>query len=170
MIKIELTNEDLHDCRRAGSFRWQLSRAAGIADQQRGPTKKNSKNHYDIIGIKGELAVARLYDLPFDAYRGGIDEGIDLFYGGVSIDVKSTDNIGGKLIFKSKEAFKAQIGILAIELEENLIGVAGWITREEFEWYSLPFGIKGGFCVTQADLKLPESLWGKMINRRNKRK
>ena len=169
MIEIKLSKEDLHDCRRAGSFRWQLSRAAGIADQQRGPTKKNDMKYYDIIGIKGEMAVARLYDLEFDAYRGGIDEGIDLFYEGVSIDVKSTEHANGRLVFKSKDGFKAQVGILAVEIEENLMGVPGWITREEFKEIGLPFKNNGAFCVTQDNLKSPESLWQKMANRKNKK-
>ena len=173
MIEIRLNKEDLYDCRRAGNFRWQLARAAGIKDHENAlatKVKKSSMQQYDIIGIKGEMAVARLYDLDFDAYKGGIDEGIDLFYDGVSIDVKSTTHTDGKLIFKTKDAFKSQVGILAVELKENLIGIPGWITREEFKEISIPFGIKGGVCVTQDDLKLPESLWGKMINRRNKRK
>ena len=169
MIEIKLSQEDLHDCRRAGSLRWQLSRAAGITDQQKGPTKNNDKKYYDYIGIKGEMAVARLYDLEFDPYRGGIDDGIDMFYEGVTIDVKSTNHTNGRLVFKSKDAFKAQIGILAVEIEDDLMGVPGWIAREEFKEISVPFESKGAFGVTQDNLQSPESLWGKMNNWKNKK-
>ena len=124
---IKLTDEDLDKAQGLASARWQLSRASGVINQRK---DKRSDEDIDFLGIKGEIAVAKLFDIKVTF--SGIDTGIDLWWYGIGIDVKTTFHDSGHLLFKSKDAVKAPVLIMATEYSENKIRIPGWVKRKEF--------------------------------------
>ena len=167
MIEVHFNKEELDSCRKGANLRWQFARNSDLG---RGlyvtdPERREGSNP-DYLGIRGEMAVAKAFDLPFDPFRGmGVDNGIDFFWNEISIDVKSTVWITGKLMFKSVEKFKSDIAVLAIELEEDLYRVPGWIRKEDFAETS--FSFKNALAVKQEDLRPPKELWEMMTNKKN---
>ena len=70
----------------------------------------------------------------------------------LSIDVKTTFYETGVLLFKSKESFKADVGILVTATgSENIFKIAGFISKQEFKEKSETFK-ETGYCVQQKDL------------------
>ena len=169
MIEISFSKEELDSCRKGANLRWQFARNS---DLDRGlyvtdPERREGSNP-DYLGIRGELAVAKAFDLPFDPFRGmGVDNGIDFFWNEISIDVKSTPYLGGKLMFKSADKFRSDIAVLAIEVAEDVYRVPGWIRKENFDLAASPF--MNGIAVEQADLQPPNELWELMTNKKNQK-
>jgi hypothetical protein len=85
----------------------------------------------------------------------------------VALDVKTTKHVSGVLLFKSVESFKAPIAVLCVEIDQNTMGIAGWINRKDFaakccEFINPKIKYKtGSVCVKQDQLQTPESLWRK---------
>mgnify|MGYP007032528097 FL=1 len=61
---VRFTRQDLSECEQAASLRWQLARAAKVANQKKDPTR--SDHDIDLLGVKGELAVARVFQIDHD--------------------------------------------------------------------------------------------------------
>ena len=57
---IKLTDKDMADCRQSANLRSTLARASGIINQQR---DTRSGVDLDFLGIRSEVAVAKLYDV-----------------------------------------------------------------------------------------------------------
>lgn len=169
MIEVSFNKEELDSCRKGANLRWQFARNSDLG---RGlyvtdPERREGSNP-DYLGIRGEMAVAKAFDLPFDPFRGmGVDNGIDFFWNEISIDVKSTPYLTGKLMFGSVEKFKSDIAVLAIELQEDVYRVPGWIRKENFAETS--FSFNNALAVKQEDLRPPNELWEIMTNRKNKK-
>ena len=169
MIEISLNKEELDSCRRGANLRWQFARNSelGRGLYVKEPERREGSNP-DYLGIRGEMAVAKAFNLPFDPFRGmGVDNGIDFFWNEISIDVKSTPYLNGRLLFKSADKFKSDIAVLAIEVEEDFYRVPGWIRKEHFDLTASPF--MNGIAVEQEDLKAPSELWEIMTNFKNKK-
>lgn len=156
MIEVHLSRKEVLKCERVATHRSMLSRASGVVNQRK--DQSSSDIEIDLIGIKGELAVSKVYNTDFDMNELGVDSGIDMFVGDVGIDVKTTKYKTGCLLFKSVEAFKAPISILCLNTSEDTVFVAGWIRRDDFANRCKPFQ-DDGVCVQQSDLEKPESLW-----------
>tara|TARA_R110000824_G_scaffold3067_1_gene14023 strand:- start:1266 stop:1784 length:519 start_codon:yes stop_codon:yes gene_type:complete len=169
MIEINFNKEEIDACRKGAKLRYQFARNSDLENENyASDPERQEGSALDYLGIRGELAVAKAFDLHFDPFRGmGVDNGIDFFWNEISIDVKSTVWITGKLMFKSVEKFKSDIAVLAIELEEDFFRVPGWIKREDFVKNSGPF--LNGVAVTQEDLNPPQELWQIMTNKKNQK-
>jgi len=169
MIEINFNKEEIDACRKGAKLRYQFARNSDLENENyASDPERQEGSALDYLGIRGELAVAKAFDLHFDPFRGmGVDNGIDFFWNEISIDVKSTVWITGKLMFKSVEKFKSDIAVLAIELEEDFFRVPGWIKREDFIKNSGPF--LNGVAVTQEDLNPPQELWEIMTNKKNQK-
>jgi|TARA_R110000824_G_scaffold97751_1_gene233452 hypothetical protein len=158
MVDVRLSPKEITECERAAQLRSMLSRASGIVNQR----KDSSRSDYDIdlTGIKGELAVAKVYQAEFNVFNFGVDSGVDMFIEGIAIDVKSTTHLNGKLLFKSKESFKSPYAILAIVIDPDIVRIAGWISRVSFAEEAKVFNAnKTSLAMTQEELKSPESFW-----------
>ena len=93
----------------------------------------------------------------------GVDDGCDLFLHDIGIDVKSTFYKTGKMLFKSREAFKADACILVTATDQpNEMEVVGWLSRKEFLEVSEKSQLgqySGGFAVEQEKLRPLSDLW-----------
>jgi hypothetical protein len=163
MLKVTLSKKELFDCQRAANGRSMLSRASGVVNQRK--DKSSTDQEIDLIGIKGELAVSKVYQADFSPFDFGVDAGVDMFLGDVGVDVKTTKYATGVLLFKSVEAFKAPIAILCTEINHNTMAVIGWIKKTDFaeqcqEFINPKTNVHtDGMCVEQSQLKSPEELW-----------
>lgn len=168
-LLIHLTPAEVSRCKQAASLRWQLARASGVVDQRR----DNSRQLYDIdlLGVKAEQAVAKALDLEYTPTALGIDDGVDLYAGDVSIDVKATFYSNGKLLLRSQAQAKAQVFVLvaAVKDEEAVMRLCGWISRKEFltQCKTIDLGHGPGLAMEQADLRHLTDLWGLLVTRRH---
>lgn len=78
--------------KQSAALRYQLARAAGVEDRLVG--KNHSAESVDLVGIKAEIAVAKLFNADFEANALGIDCGVDLYIKGLrremGVQVKSS--------------------------------------------------------------------------------
>jgi hypothetical protein len=114
-MRIKLTRQEMAAVDQAAALRWQLARASGVANQKRAG---ESDDDLDKLGLKAEMAVSKCLCLTYSPQSLGIDNGIDMWFGDVGIDVKATFHPSGKLLFKSLEAFKADAAILVTKTDE----------------------------------------------------
>ena len=159
-IDVVLSPRELSDCEQAAAFRWQLARSSGVVNQRR--DDERSDNDIDLLGIKAELAVSKLFNIKHDVFRFGVDSGVDMWLDDLSIDVKATFHKDGHLLFKNIEAFRADFGVLVTQ--ENPIGplsIVGFCSRKKFALSSFPknFGKGMGVALGQKDLQPMEKLW-----------
>ena len=128
---IKLSKKELSEVNQIASLRWQLSRASGVVNQRK--DNNRSDDDVDKLGYAGEYAVAKLFNLHFNPSILGIDDGFDLWINDLSIDVKTTFYETGVLLFKSKDAFKADVGILVTATgSQNIFKIAGFISQKLF--------------------------------------
>ena len=157
---VRFTRQELSECEQAASFRWQLARASEVANQKKDKTR--SDRSIDLLGIKGELAVAKVFQFKHDINKGGIDQNIDMWDNNVSFDVKATFTQAGHLIFKKKDYFKSDVAILVTPHDiPDSVFVAGWIGKKEFMEKCQDIDLGNGSCPALPSNKLrpiPE-LW-----------
>lgn len=88
----------------------------------------------DFVGICGEYAVAKLYNVAFDTaihYHG--DNGVDLTVAGKTIQVKSTFYPRGRLLYNMEDDFITDYAILTLKTsEEPIVEIVGWTDKETF--------------------------------------
>lgn len=158
LIKLSLPEMSL--CKQAASMRWQLARVAGVFNQRK---DKRSDEDIDYLGIRAEAAVAKAYGLEHHPTMIGIDDGVDLFDGETTIDVKSTWHSEGRLLIKSKEAAKADVFVLVTDTpQDHVMNILGWTTRDKFltESEETDFNDRGVcFTMDQSKLFAPSALW-----------
>jgi hypothetical protein len=156
-MNVKLSKKDMSEINQFASLRWQIARASGVVNQRKDIAR--SDDDVDRLGLLGEYIVAKVFNLKFNPSLSGIDEGYDLWIKDLSIDVKTTFYKTGVLLFKSKESFRADVGILVIPTDDkNIFKVAGFIPQREFKEKSKIF--KGSqYCVEQKDLMPIEKLW-----------
>lgn len=160
MIRVKLSNMELSKCKQAAMGRWQLARVSGIANQR----KDSGRDDYsvDLIGVKSEMAVAKVLKIDYSPHALGIDDGADLYESDVSIDVKATFHKNGKMLFKSIDSFKSDICVLVTAPHyENEVNVVGWISKKNFKEQAKIVNLGHGNCfvVEQSDLMDLRDLW-----------
>lgn len=168
MVKIRLTRQEMSEAAQGATMRWQMARASGIGNQKRADL---SDNDLDLIGIKAEMAAAKLLSLDYTAAKLGVDDGSDLWFGDVSIDVKATLYPTGKLLFKSLEAFRADCAILVTKTQEDdVMSVVGGISRKAFTEGHTVSDLGKGECLTmeQNEIWPIEQLWLRLCGMRYK--
>ena len=164
-ITIKLSPRETSDCEQAAMFRWQLARASGVVNQRR---DERSDNDIDLLGLKAELAVSKLFNISHDVFRFGVDSGIDMWLGDMSIDVKATFHKNGHLLFKNSESFRSDIAVLVTEdkNEEQLI-VVGFCSKNKFNSLAEPkdFGHGVGMALHQDNLQPMHVMWKHWANK-----
>lgn len=167
-VLVKLSREELNDCSQAAALRWQLARLSGVKNQRKDDLREDQD--VDLLGIKAEVAVAKAYNLNFNPYALGIDDGVDMFSGDLGIDVKASFHRDGHLIFKKLSSFRADIAVFVTgSADSDTLRIAGWIGRDRFEsaCHILSTG-KGreAVAVSQKLLATPENLWAFLTNRK----
>jgi hypothetical protein len=138
-----------------------------VANQKKDPAR--SDHDIDLLGVKGELAVARVFQIDHDIHKGGIDKNIDMWDNDVSFDVKATFAQAGHLIFKDTKFFKADVAILVTPHDiPDSVHVAGWIGRKEFIEKAKDIDFGNGACPAMHcdELRQIPELWKFMTIRR----
>lgn len=163
-LLLRLSDKDMAKATQAGAFRSQLARASGVGNQKIDLNRSDSE--IDIDGIKSEMAVAKVFELEYDPFHFGVDTGVDLWSGDISIDVKSTRHDNGHLIFKNTDAFKSNVAILCV-VKGITVKVCGGIERVSFKknHKRIKFNSNYPSCpaVTQEELQPVEDIWRLMI-------
>jgi len=164
---VPLSPAELSACRQAATFRWQMARAAGVENQRRDGNR--SDEDVDYLGIRAELAVAKLYGLDYSPHHLGVDDGVDMYCETTSIDVKSTFHTTGKLLLKSKKFVTADLYILVTACsDESLMRVVGGITSDQFLEHCVKedLGHGNGLSLTQDKLAAPSAVWRFLMGKR----
>jgi hypothetical protein len=159
-LKVSLSLEEMLQCKQASTLRWQLARASGVGNQRKDQGRNDSD--VDYLGIKAELAVAKVFGCNYNVFQLGVDDGADMFLGDISIDVKSTFHEHGKLLFKSLASFKASCSVLVTATEkDNVMSLVGYIPRKQFHIEAKEDDLGHGPCMTMQQIRLKpiESLW-----------
>lgn len=158
---VQLSKRDLWRCEKAASLRWQLSRAAGVVNQRKDQSRTDED--VDFLGIKGEVAVANLFRVDdYHPMELGIDLGNDMSVGDISVDVKTTFHMHGKLAFKTKESFVANTSVLVTATEDpTVMNIVGHCPRGEFlqMCQHTQLGDGWAYAVRQDQLRPIENLW-----------
>lgn len=148
------------ECKQAAALRWQLARASGVTNQRKDSNRND--NDVDLLGIKAEIAVSKVLGCNHNVFQLGVDDGVDMFLGDISIDVKSTFHENGKLLFKSLEAFRANCSVLVTASDQDdVMIIAGYIPRKNFKSDALETDLGHGNCFTMEQIYLRpiEGLW-----------
>ena len=159
LMLVKLSPRDVSMCEQAAAFRWQLARASGVVNQRR--DQGRTDGDLDLLGIKAEMAVAKVFDIDYSPFNFGVDSGKDMWLGDISIDVKATFHKTGKLLFKSDDAFKAHCAVLVCQHEDNILDVVGYAPRSTFlrERQEADLGHGIGVYVEQDSLRPMHDLW-----------
>ena len=148
------------ECKQAAALRWQLARASGVANQRKDSNRND--NDVDLLGIKAEIAVSKVLGCNHNVFQLGVDDGVDMFLGDISIDVKSTFHENGKLLFKSLEAFRANCSVLVTASDQDdVMIIAGYVPKKIFKADALETDLGHGNCFTMEQIYLRpiEGLW-----------
>lgn len=156
---VKLSPKEMSVCEQAAAFRWQLARASGVGNQRRDQGRSDAD--LDLLGIKAEMAVANVFEIEYSPFHLGVDSGKDLWLGEISVDVKSTFHKKGKLLFKSRDAFKAHCAVLVCLHAQDILDVVGYAPRSTFlrEGQEGDLGHGVGVYMEQDSLRPIHDLW-----------
>ena len=163
---VKLSPKEVSMCEQGATLRWQLARVSGVVNQRR--DQGRTDDNIDFLGVKAEMAVAKVFGIEYSPFQLGVDSGKDLWLGDTSIDVKATFHKKGKLLFKTLNAFKADYAILVCENGPQLLDVVGYIPREVFCMECQDDDLGHGACVSveQYALQPIHELWRISTERR----
>ena len=164
-ILIKFSRRELQESRQAALARAQFAINADID----GSVAENSSRQVDMLGVRGELAVAKLFNVDTTIQALGLDDGVDIWIDDISIDVKSSFYEKGKLLFPTLEKFRADIGVLVTGYQDkDDVCIRGWITKMEFAKKSKKDDLGHGRCYTmeQDKLRPMHELWLNLAKRR----
>jgi hypothetical protein len=122
----------------AAHYSGMLSGLKQIQNKSGLPNKRISNNtDYNIfyIGMLGEIAVGRYLNIPVEpeVLKGG-DGGIDLYYKGQSIQVKTRTFVKPPIymLYTTKEEMVADWSILCTVESPTSVGIHGFISKTKF--------------------------------------
>lgn len=155
---VTLSPKEMSKCNQAATLRWQLARASGVSNQKRDTGRSDAD--LDLLGVKAEVAVSKVFDLVHD-YAMGVDDGSDLWLDDISVDVKATFHKGGRLLFKKRSSFKADCAVLVCQIRPDQFNVAGYASKATFleRARELDLGHGKGWAMDQDELSPLEKLW-----------
>jgi hypothetical protein len=163
-MKVRLKRSEVAIAEQAAALRWQLARASGVENKRIDQTRTD--NDVDLLGIKAEIAVAKIFDIPFSASELGVDSGNDLFINAgareLSLQVKATFYEKGRLLFAGNKPFTWDAAILVCSTDEpNVMRIDGWISRKDAHSAVLikDLGQGNGRCIEPESLSSIEELW-----------
>lgn len=157
MINVKLSKAEVSACEQGAALRWQMARSSGVTDQQKAP-----QDNIDLLGIKAELAVSKVLQLPYSPAALGIDNGTDMWAGNWSIDVKASFHERGRLLFKSKESFRADMSVLVTATDDPAtMFIEGGISHKRFIAEAKAVNLGHGVCwiVERHELTPIEEIW-----------
>lgn len=97
--------------------------------------KRKTDEEIELEGVIGEYVVAKYLGISIDKalYRGG-DDGKDLKYNDLLLQVKYNNRAGGTLYCAADKPFKeiVNILILVVPYDIDVYRIAGWIRRRDF--------------------------------------
>jgi hypothetical protein len=156
VMLVKLSKSELHRATTLGRDTTAICRMQNTI-----PRGEEGRNDSDIDGARAEFAVAKLYGLEPPTLNVAGDEGCDLWFGQVSIDVKFTRT--SALIFDNLHKFRADVAVLVEPHGERpeRMTVVGWSTRDHFKDHAVVKQMKYGekLVMDREHLKSPESLW-----------
>jgi hypothetical protein len=166
---INLSPKEISMCKQAATMRWQMARLSGVQNQRRDSGR--SDNDLDYLGLRAELSVSKAFDIEHNLFQLGIDEGADIWLGDISIDVKSTFYMSGRLLFKSASAFKSSCAVLVCEKSETEMFIAGYTPKKFFikNCYEKDLGHGSGLAMDQKDLRPISNLWEVHVKQKQRR-
>ena len=154
-MRVILSEAELEQCKQAASKRTNYARSRQIKNQRVSTDKSDLS--VDYIGMVGEMAVAKALGLSMNLDKVGVDNGIDFIYADLKVDVKTRSHPGSDLVFKTYQAFKAQVAILARFKREDCIDILGCMSRKRFHKYAKPTSY-GCLSVSEEYLQPIETL------------
>lgn len=163
MIEVTLSEDEQALCRDVAMSRYATSRKLGLTQLR----IDSSEMNVELLGVQGELAFAKVFDLEDPKDNLGSDGGTDYTIQDITIDVKAASKPTYRLIFRSLESFKSQVGVLVVKINDNSFKLIGWTTRKHFAELSQPLG-EGGFTLEQSQLRPIEELWKRLTIKRLK--
>ena len=128
-IMVRLNNQELHDAERLGADTDAIcQKVMGYKPRDPGSNKVQS----EVDGARAEFAVSKLYGLDKPTLNILGDGGKDLWFGGLSVDVKFTNT--DDLIFDDVDACKADVAVLVRNHGDDprSMNVVGCVSRGEF--------------------------------------
>jgi hypothetical protein len=155
---IKLSPKEMSQCNQAATMRWQLARASGVKNQRRDQGRSDAD--LDLLGVKAEVAVSKVFNIPHQ-HAICVDDGCDLWLEDISVDVKATFHKKGRLLFKRKDAFKADCAVLVCQIEPDRLKVAGYASQATFmeKAQEIDLGHGKGWAMDQDQLNSLERLW-----------
>jgi len=163
MIQVTLSDEEQALCRDVALSRYDTSRELGLTQLRIDTSNMN----VELLGVQGELVFAKIFNLEDPKDNLGSDGGTDYTIQEITIDVKAASKPTYRLLFRSLEAFKSQVGVLVVKINDNTFKLVGWTTRKQFAELSQPLG-EGGFTLEQSQLRPIEELWKRLTIKRLK--
>ena len=163
MIEVTLSEEDQALCKEVAMSRYSTSRELGLTQLRIDTSEMN----VELLGVQGELAFAKVFDLDNPKDNLGSDGGTDYTIEEITIDVKAASKPTYRLLFRSLEAFKSQVGVLVVKINDNTFKLVGWTTRKQFAELAKPLN-EGGFTLEQSQLRPVEELWKRLTIKRLK--
>ena len=170
-MKIRLSEEELSQIYQAANSRtmggWVLQQMGGNDKAAESGMTAKERN---TLAVKSEMAVAKCFNLKFDVHAAGPDAGVDMYFGGISIDVKISKWCDANLLFKYKNWFRSDYAILVLATyEPNVVEIVGGITKELFDEKAGQKEFKSGrglsWFVPQEMLDPPDQIWLKFTTK-----
>lgn len=152
---VSLTEEEAEIAEFIAKRRNKANRAQGVHDN----VDKEQSIEVDILGMKGELGLCKIFGLYPD-----LDVGHRPFHdvvlpSGMTVDVKTTKYKTGHLAVSPKKKDKpSDIYALVLINDDNTVSLAGWLPYEEVIDSKI-HPKYGCHWISQSELNPPESLY-----------
>jgi hypothetical protein len=149
-LVVQLTQAEVDMCVVLAAQRNMVARGSNVVDRQIG---KQSALKTDYIGMVGEFAFCKYFNVFPDLAASPRSGSCDCVYKGVRIDIKSTDLETGRLLATTKENIDVDRYVLAIVIG-NTVTFPGWIDKEDLirEENLIDLGHGKGYAIRQSQL------------------
>jgi len=167
MMKIQLTRQELHECKILGQDTVKICKMQKLSPRLDTPDENRVLSN--VLGFKAEYVVAKVLGCKLPTLNIVTDGGIDLWAGNIAIDVKCTKNTAD-LIFDDFRAFKADVAVLVRPTDqEAVLEILGWLDKRTFQEIALDrdYGYGPRKVVSQELLSPIENLWLKIVDERD---
>ena len=132
-VDVMISSGEMNVLECLSSDRGAINRAAGVKDRRVGA---GSSVYYDLDGVIGERAVAKVLGVPMDLTTHLRSHGVDMVSrSGVSVDVKTSRRPDARLISPVGKVIEAEVLVLAIIRgaweRSMMVTLAGWARSED---------------------------------------
>ena len=136
-INVRLMPSEIASAERMAKLRYNMSRAMDIPDMLHDKTRHGSEA--DLPGLKAEIAVAKLLDVPSNISELGPDNGIDMYISSanteIGVQVKSTHCPGAKYVLTTKHGNNNWDLLIFVRPTDtpDVMEVYGWLPNKDFQ-------------------------------------